>query len=446
MQKKIVALAVASALAAAPALAQTNVQIYGTIDMGVSHRTNSYQNGVASKTSIDSGMSEGNRLGFKGVEDLGNGLKALFTLEAGFDGDTGEQAQGGRLFGRQAFVGLTSDYGTVIAGRLYTPHYSFLSSLDPFKDGTVGRYSNVYGLTPEYVQGGNGKWGDNPNYNRAPTPYGSPDDELGNKYDDDYTGAHGLFNPQRVDNAIAYVSPTWFGGFNVTAAYSNNAFGQEGNENRGDNRVIAILPRYTNGPIDLGLSFHQIRLSHGNSRDNWSQRITQNVYLDNDQKITDWTIGGSYDFGNIFGDAGLKLSAFYDHIKWDDFTLGQQVASAEFDTLGRDDITMKNWMIGAEMPIGKHTILLSYNHSKLDSGNVVDGLSDDNSDTTVKQWALGYKYNLSKRTNLYAAYAHITQDDEGNNAVFGNRGSVGDNSNAGDSYQSGFQFGLRHSF
>jgi predicted porin len=432
MQKKIIALAVAGALAAAPALAQTNVQIYGTIDMGVSHRTNSYQNGTASKTSIDSGMSEGNRLGFKGTEDLGNGLKALFTLEAGFDGDTGEQAQGGRLFGRQAFVGLTSDYGTLIAGRLYTPHYSFLSSLDPFKDGTVGRYSNVYGITAEYVQdAASHKWAPNGDYNT------SPPDASGRayRYQDDYTGAHGLFNPQRVDNAVAYVSPTWFGGFNVTAAYSNNAYGQESNENKGDNRVIAILPRYANGPVDVGVSFHQIRLAHGYGEGR-PFHFSRDVALDNGQKITDWAVGGSYDFGDLGGGIGLKLSAFYDHNKWDDFTL---------DTLGeRDDITMKNWMIGAEMPIGKHTILLSYNHSKLDAGDI--GTPDANSDSTVKQWALGYKYNLSKRTNLYAAYAHISQDGQGDNAIFGNRGSVGDNSNAGDSYQSGFEFGLRHSF
>ncbi|MDR0997361.1 MAG: porin [Zoogloeaceae bacterium] len=427
MQKKIIALAVVGALAAAPAMAQTNVTVYGSIDMGFSHRGDSYQDSTSNKNSIDSGMAMGNRLGFKGVEDLGNGLKALFTLEAGFNGDDGTQGQGGRLFGRQAFVGLTSDYGTVIAGRLYTPHYSFLSALDPFKDGTVGRYSNVMGITPEYVpvgyptnMGGN-NWKDNLDSSK--------------KMDDDYTGAHGLFNPQRVDNAVAYVSPTWFGGFNVTAAYSNNAYGQEKTGNKGDNRVVAILPRYTNGPIDIGVSFHQIRLAHGYGDDGASQ-FSQHVGLDNDQKITNWAVGGSYDFGNIFGDAGLKISAFYDHNKWEDFTLNSGAGTA---ATARDDIELKSWMIGAEMPIGKHTIMLSYNHSKLDAGDI-------DSDSTVKQWALGYKYSLSKRTSLYAAYANISQDDEGDSAVFGNRGSVGDNSNAGDSYQNGFQFGLNHTF
>jgi predicted porin len=412
MQKKLIALAVVGALAAAPAMAQTNVTVYGSVDMGFSHRGDSYMDHTSSKNSIDAGQMAGSRLGFKGVEDLGNGLKALFTLEAGFDADTGEQAQGGRLFGRQAFVGLTGDFGTAIAGRLYTPHWSFLSALDPFKDGMVGRYSNVMGITGSNMEAG----GNNRNYDGA------------------LTGARGLFNPQRVDNAIAYVSPTWFGGFNVTAAYSANAIGQENMENRGDNRVFAILPRYTNGPIDIGVSFHQIRLAK--DVDVGGASGLQNVFLDDDQKITNWAIGGSYDFGDLGGGFGLKLSAFYDVNKWADFTTNTALAAGE--TYHSDDIKLKSWMLGAEMPIGKHTVLVSYNRSKLDAGDFGD-------DTDVRQWALGYKYSLSKRTSVYAAYADISQDDQ-DNTIFGNRGSVGDNSNEGQTYQNGFQFGINHTF
>ncbi|MDR0996132.1 MAG: porin, partial [Zoogloeaceae bacterium] len=191
MNKKLIALAVAGALASAPALAQTNVTIYGSIDMGFSHRGDNVASGVSSKNAIDSGISAGNRLGFKGTEDLGNGLKALFTLEAGFEADTGDSTQSKRLFGRQAFVGLTSDtLGTVIAGRIYTPHYSLLSKIDPFAAGTVGQYRNVM--------------------------------NAGLK-----VGGENVFDPTRVDNTVAYVSPS-FSGFNVTAAYSTNAFKQEG--------------------------------------------------------------------------------------------------------------------------------------------------------------------------------------------------------------------------
>src|SRR5574343_1189893 len=110
MQKKIIALAVAG-LASTAAFAQTNVTIYGSVDAGYTHRWDAEHRGtgVHTRSSIDTGGSAGNRLGFKGVEDLGNGLKAVFLLEQGFsfDGAAGANAQGGRTFGRQAYVGLT---------------------------------------------------------------------------------------------------------------------------------------------------------------------------------------------------------------------------------------------------------------------------------------------------------------------------------------------------
>jgi predicted porin len=404
MHKKIIALAVVGALGAAPAFAQTNVTIYGSIDTGFSHRGDNVASGVSSKNAIDSGITAGNRLGFKGVEDLGNGLKALFTLEAGFGVDDGNQKQGGRLFGRQAFVGLTSDYGTVIAGRLYTPHYSFLSALDPFQGGMVGSYQNTHNAgTVRYLN--------------------EKQDGVAN------TGlGENLFDPIRVDNAVAVVTPTWFGGFNVTAAYSTNAIGQEATENQNDNRVIAILPRYTNGPIDIGISYHQIK-------DNDKRTVNGTGLASLSQpKITNWAVGGSYDFGELGGGVGLKLSAFYDSNKLESDNPGTQ--------LSNKDIKMKSWMVGATMPIGKHSILLSYNRSKLENDpNVGDGTED----VTIRQWAVGYKYSLSKRTNLFAAYADISQDSDLEDKTAFAAG-VGDNSNGGDGYQNGFQFGIRHQF
>ncbi|MFX6218091.1 porin, partial [Acinetobacter baumannii] len=66
---------------------------------------------------LDSGLMKGSRLGVKGVEDLGGGIKALFTIENGFSVDTGEAGQGKLLWGRQATVGLSGNFGTVLVGR-----------------------------------------------------------------------------------------------------------------------------------------------------------------------------------------------------------------------------------------------------------------------------------------------------------------------------------------
>ncbi|MDR1349570.1 MAG: porin [Zoogloeaceae bacterium] len=374
MQKKLIALTVA-ALASGAALAQSNVQIYGVIDVGVSHRGDNANSDVGGKNSIDSGISSGNRLGFKGAEDLGNGLTALFVLENGFAADTGVLGQSGRLFGRQAYAGLTGNFGTVIAGRLYAPHYSLLSSIDPFKSGTVGQYRNVFaaGLT---------------------------------------TLGENLFDPTRVDNAIAYVSPS-FGGFNVTAAYSTNALATENLENRHDNTVIALLPRYTNGPIDVGVSYHRIK------DDDDGAGILGTIK----PKITNWAVGGTYDFKVV------KLHAFYDKNK------------LSVSNPGWNDITLKSWLLGATVPFGKHAIQASFTQSKLDD-------QTDASAGKSKQYAVGYTYALSKRTNFYAAYSDISNDNEdGGKANKVRRvASTGDSSNGGDGYQNGLNIGLRHTF
>jgi predicted porin len=100
----------------ANAYAQSSVTLYGVIDQGVNMITNV---GGGRVYNVTSGVMMGSRWGLKGSEDLGGSLKAIFTIENGFDGSTGKFAQGGLGFGRQAFVGLSSSYGTVTIGRQY---------------------------------------------------------------------------------------------------------------------------------------------------------------------------------------------------------------------------------------------------------------------------------------------------------------------------------------
>jgi predicted porin len=100
--------------------AQSNVTIYGLVDSGVEHVSNVGAAG-ASLTRVPSNTGTlPSRIGFRGTEDLGGGLKVVFTLENGFGPDTGTTGNGGRLFGRQAFVGVSGAWGTVSLGRQYT--------------------------------------------------------------------------------------------------------------------------------------------------------------------------------------------------------------------------------------------------------------------------------------------------------------------------------------
>jgi predicted porin len=390
MKRNLISLAVASLLSGA-AFAQTNVTIYGTVDVGFSHRGDNIEKGVASQNAIDSSQSADSLIGFKGVEDLGNGLKALFVLEAGFKADTGNQ-NSGQLFDEQAFLGLTGGFGTAIAGRLVAPRHGFLASLDPFGAGTVGRYRNVFNDIP-------------------------------------------LADVDHVDNAVAYVSPS-FGGFNVTAAYSTNAIGQEGQlagldfewangttvslspgyiEDEGNAKVFTVLPRYTNGPLDVGVVYQQIKVKDAYASINGGGA----AYTDLSPKVTQWTIGGSYDL-NV-----AKLSAYYDQVRYNSDVI--------FAVAGVDESAkLKTWGIGASFPFGKHAVLVSYNQSKF---------SVDSESAKARQWAVGYTYSLSKRTNFYAAYSDIHNDD-GRGADVAD--SVGNSQ--GEGYQNGLQLGLKHTF
>jgi predicted porin len=234
---------------------------------------------------------------------------------------------------------------------------------------------------------------------------------------------------------VAYVSPS-FSGFNVTAAYSTSALWQEGTgvpvnyksnlgqalglteasgtvyagnvDNDGDLRVYTILPRYTNGPLDIGLAYQGIK-----GKDTAK-----------DVKVKQWTLGGTYDFKVV------KLSAFFDSYKDKNAFANFALNEAGYDFSSDKNLKLKTWGVGVTVPFGKHAVLASYNKSKA---------KYDGDDGSAKQWALGYTYNLSKRTNFYAAYADINNDD--NRAT-----EVNDANNGGDGYQNGFQFGLKHNF
>lgn len=169
MKQTVIHAAQASAIAAlatiaAPALAQSNVTVYGILDTGVVHTTNSNAAGDAVTKMPSLTGSVPSRLGLRGVEDLGGGLQAVFVLENGLGVDTGTAGQGGRLFGRQAYAGLKGAWGTLSLGRqvnmtflsalksdVLGPNLFSMSSIDPYIPnarsdnaiGYLGTFSDV---------------------------------------------------------------------------------------------------------------------------------------------------------------------------------------------------------------------------------------------------------------------------------------------------------------
>src|ERR1700722_15631399 len=123
MRTAVCTAAVLCACIAPTVHAQSSVTLYGIIDNGLAY-TNAVASSIhapsAHRWSTVTSFGSGDRWGLLGREDLGGGLAAGFRLEAGFSGTTGTSSQGGRLFGRQAYVGLSSNrYGTVTMGRQY---------------------------------------------------------------------------------------------------------------------------------------------------------------------------------------------------------------------------------------------------------------------------------------------------------------------------------------
>ena len=124
--KKLSLVTLAALAACAGAHAQSSVQVYGVVDQAVEHLSHAPTGNLTRLPGLTGSVPS--RLGFRGTEDLGGGLKALFTLEMGFGVDNGSFNQGGRAFGRQSWVGLGGDWGTVSFGRNYS--MLFWSQLD----------------------------------------------------------------------------------------------------------------------------------------------------------------------------------------------------------------------------------------------------------------------------------------------------------------------------
>lgn len=264
MSKKIIALALAALAPAAAMAADSNVTIYGIIDYGFVSRTGDkgdpgrLKGGRSgSLNEFAGGISAGNRIGFKGSEDLGNGLKAIFEIEFGFKGD---DTRGTTFnYNRHSWVGLTGGFGTVIGGRVDGARYSFVGKYDPFKNQTVANAATIFGYTSHLGQA------------------------------------------DRADNAIVYISPS-FGGFKVLGAYTKSLLQQEGISapagqkiKVGDSPLWAIAGMYDNGPLSVTLDYEQLKIYSPSGID--------------DAKWHIMVAGASYDFGVA------KLSGYYERTK-----------------------------------------------------------------------------------------------------------------------------------
>jgi predicted porin len=341
MKKSLVALALFGAFAGV-AHAQSSVVIYGLLDAGVQK-----SNGSGSTNNVTQvGQSDNNRLGFKGTEDLGNGLKATFQLETRFNPDTGNQEISAKtgsvqrpLFQGQSRVGLQSDsFGAVRIGRGLTAFQESITAFEPWNGaGNAGA-----GFLLDLQVAG---------YTSDPlSPAGN--------------------SANRFSNAVFYNSPV-LSGFQVNATVATK---EANNGAPVIGRGSVPAPQYAAGAEAAATPF-SLSGTYNNGPIGAMAAYERNAV---ETKL--WSIAGSY-----YPISPLKLVASYQH-------------QDQSHTVSTNSAT-KSWILGANYnvtPAGK--ILAGYGQKTIDGPTA-----------KTKQASLGYQYSLSKRTYVYGDVSNKKQ-------------------------------------
>jgi predicted porin len=381
MKRSLFALAALTAFAGA-ASAQSSVTVFGVADVSVRQINN-----TDDQTHVASDGNSSSRLGFRGVEDLGGGLRAGFWLEHGLQLDTGTLTSS-RFWHRRATVSLIGNFGEVRLGRDYTPIFWNWTTFDPFGTNGVGAASNL-GLEGGRTGGGSGTYG----------------------------------TLVRADNTVGYFLPANLGGL-----YGQFMFAAgEGCSFKTKTSTPPAAPPAP-GSVDVvgcGNQHYGGRLGYSAGAFNVAAAYGQTQVNPNDDG-TSWNIAGSWNFGF------MTVSGYYGEVDLDNSVPATRASST----------TQTNYFIGVTAPVGPVTLKGSYGH-------VDNVFLTQRDNASADQFAIGAVYDLSKRTALYGTYSRIS-NDQAEFRVAGTldaagKTSSGPNLNRGDS-SAGFEVGIRHSF
>ncbi|TGV11933.1 porin [Alcaligenaceae bacterium 429] len=369
MKKTLLAAALMAGFAGV-AQAETSVTLYGIVDTGLGYTQfkNKDTDVKATRTGFYDGVQSGNRWGLRGSEDLGDGLRAVFTLESGFTLSNGNSAQGDRLFGREATLGLAGDsWGSLVFGRQQNVASRY-----------IGDIASPFGDSMELAAIGK-----------------------------TFTSAATV----RADNTVVYATPN-FNGFDFAIGYSFNVNGdQKWNiKNNGANpkdqnaKLVTTGLRYVNGPIAVAASYDNLKASA------WGKSAQA------------WNLAGSYDFEVVklhlaWGQErnGLLSSRGYN----DDVNAAMGMGFSGY----QKDYKTNNFAVGVSAPVGAAgKVMAGWAMSRVSDNNWFENNADKKSQNL---FSLGYTYNLSKRTNVYAVGTYGTgyafQDVRATQAVVGLR-------------------------
>jgi predicted porin len=353
------------------AQAQSSVTLYGILDGGLRYQSVSLANGDA-VTNIGGayGVQSGNRFGLRGSEDLGNGNRATFQLENGFDLGNGTSQQGGRMFGRQAWVGVANNsWGDVRLGRMTNLATDWLVNVvDPFGAG-FGQLNMGHAFTSG--------------------------------------------NTLRLDNTLMYRSPTVSGiqaglGYSfATGLASNGGTTGYGFETSNNTRQLTAGLKYANGPVYAAASYDKAYAAESSAQ--------------NGQSVNNWSLGASYDLKVV------KLAVGYGQTRdgfWAGSGAGGTGASISSVPNGTGALVFapsvgyNSYIVGATIPVNAVSrVLLSWTMI-VPNTNMQDAYNASNQNSLN----LGYTYDFTKRTNLYTYVgqtANVSTIDTAKSTVVG---------------------------
>ena len=378
----------ATTLICANVCAQSNVTIYGVVDEAAAYASN--QNGN-SNTYMRSGSLSASKIGFQGTEDLGGDLQALFLLESGFEADTGAQSVAGSLFNRQAYVGLQSRaWGSVTAGRQYTPYYLLVGSLAS---------SNI--LTGA-------------------------------------TGAHpgdfdGLDTTVRVNNSLTYSSPVWRG----LQASTQYGFG-EAKDGNGAGSSFSAAVKYSASPAEFALGYLKLKNGQNSNAAGWSDTASGNFGV------------SAINQGYVSADS-IQFIAASARYTFGHFMVGANASNVQFqagsDSTFRDTAVFNTAGLIAGYQAAP-ALFLSAGYSDTRAAHA----NDIGDRARYRQLSFEQNYVLSKRTALYAIEARQLAHGQSLGAsgnIVDAVASIGDSQNGTPSSNGGqtvLMLGLKHAF
>ena len=338
MKKATAVLGAMMCMTAGGAMAQTNLQVSGLVDVFAGSLKNSGDAGR--RAVVNSGGMTTSYFGFRGTEDLGGGLKAEMALNGFFQGDTGTSGRfgGDNFFSRDANVGISGGFGKIQFGRALAPSFLPTVLFNPFGDSFTFSPLVVHTYVPSGAFGAR-------------------------------TWASMNASDSGWSNQIIYSTPT-FSGLRANLHYQ---FGEVAGSN-GQNNVAANL-LYFRGPVGLTAFYHDIQASNPNGGGPIVDATTAPVNYRSINRQKAYAVGGSYDL------KAVKLFATY--------------RITDNDTTTAATMKDKTFSLGLSAPVGAGAVLLGYANTKR-TGSLVG--ADLKRDTL----SVGYDYNLSKRTDVYS--------------------------------------------